>query len=401
VARLGEILLARGALETGRLAEALESQVIYGARLGTNLLEVGAVTEEALAQALGEQHGCSALWGDFAVEPRALALLSAERADRFDAVPLRIEGRHLSVLVADPRKLQNLDDLAFATGKAIRPVLVVESRLWENLQRHYGLIRPLRGVQALSARGRPPIATGAVEAPRADLMDEEAFAALYDPTGTVTPVPARPPPAQADAFRGALVSTEQVMAALQEQASRLAPPGADRALRITPSAGLEPPPLSFDEAVAALAGVADRDAIARIVLRCARSRLRRAVLLTVRGRHADGWEGLGEGITPQVVGRLRVPLDQPGILQTVVAGRAHFLGPLQKTPANVGLLRALGGGAPRNSFALPVLARGQVVNLLYADDGRGRLLDPAGVGELLILATHISRSYEVLLSRAR
>jgi hypothetical protein len=67
----------------------------------------------------------------------------------------------------------------------------------------------------------------------------------------------------------------------------------------------------------------------------------------------------------------------------------------------VRFLRALGGGAPRTSFAMPILARGRVVNVLYADNGRGQLVDGTGVGELLILATKIGQSYEVLLSRAR
>jgi hypothetical protein len=136
-------------------------------------------------------------------------------------------------------------------------------------------------------------------------------------------------------------------------------------------------------------------------LRYARSRFRRALLLTVHGRGADGWEGLGEGLTPQVVARVHVPIDQPGVVRTVVESRSHFLGPLPRTDANIALLRALAGGAPRSAFAMPILARGRVVNVLYADAGRGAYVDPDGVGELLILATKIAQSYDALLARAR
>jgi hypothetical protein len=248
-----------------------------------------------------------------------------------------------------------------------------------------------------------------------DLMDEAAFNALYEPAASELPPaataisrpepepePAPPSSEAADAFRRALVSTEEVMNALQVDAWRSMGPGSQRVRpELAPGAVPEVPPLSFDEAVRELAGVADRNAIARVVLRCARARLRRAVLLTVRDRFADGWEGLGEGLDWQVVARLRVPLDEPGLFRTVVTSRAHFLGPLQKTAANVRFLRALGGGAPRNAFALPILARGRVVNVLYADEGRGRLVDPDGIADLLILATRIAQSYDVLLSRAR
>jgi prepilin-type processing-associated H-X9-DG protein len=50
---------------------------------------------------------------------------------------------------------------------------------------------------------------------------------------------------------------------------------------------------------------------------------------------------------------------------------------------------------------MPILARGQVVNVLYADGGRGGHVNPDGVGELLILAAKIAQSYDALLARAR
>ncbi|HET9599290.1 MAG TPA: hypothetical protein VFP65_27200 [Anaeromyxobacteraceae bacterium] len=198
-----------------------------------------------------------------------------------------------------------------------------------------------------------------------------------------------------------LQSSDETLADLQKEATdAYALPGQKRISVVSRAPG-EVAALRFDEAVAALAGVADRGAIARIVLRYALSRFRRAVLLTVHGRGADGWEGMGEGLTPQTVARVHVPLGKPGVVQTVVESRSHVLGPLAKTEANIALLRGLGGGAPRTSFAMPVLARGQVVNVLYADDGRGRMVNPEGLGELLILAAKISQSYDLLLARAR
>ncbi|MBI5069563.1 MAG: general secretion pathway protein GspE [Deltaproteobacteria bacterium] len=411
MARLGEMLV-KGGICTGALVdEALEAQVIYGGRIGTNLLEIGAVKEEQLAQALSAQLGAPALWGDIGVSDDALALVRGDLAERLGIVPLRLEGKKLVVLTADPRDLRRLDELAFATGKDVKAVVVVESRLSEQLTRHYGMRRVERGVQVqpFRATARPHQEGPQVGGP--DLMDEADFAALYDrasstpvpgqaPTLTPPPLPGgRPAVTPPDAFRGALVTNDQVLAALQQEAEREADRGSI-AVRLTPVSA-EAPPLSFDEAAQALAGVSDRDAIARIVLRCALSRCRRALLLTVRGHRADGWEAMGEGLSPQTAAMVRVSLDHPGVFQTVARSRSHFLGPLQKTEANVRFLRALGGGAPKTSFAMPILARGRVVNVLYADDGRGRVLDSSGVGELLILATRISQSYDVLLSRAR
>jgi hypothetical protein len=46
-----------------------------------------------------------------------------------------------------------------------------------------------------------------------------------------------------------------------------------------------------------------------------------------------------------------------------------------------------------------VLAQGRVVNLFWADAGRGADVDADAVGDLLILATRISRSWDRLLAR--
>jgi hypothetical protein len=98
---------------------------------------------------------------------------------------------------------------------------------------------------------------------------------------------------------------------------------------------------------------------------------------------------------------MSLALGTPGVLETVVTTQAHFLGPLPKTDANIRLLKALGGGVPGNALVVPILALGRVVNLFYADSGKGAVVDSGDVGELLILATRIAKSYDTLLDRVR
>ena len=75
------------------------------------------------------------------------------------------------------------------------------------------------------------------------------------------------------------------------------------------------------------------------MLRYARSRFQRAVLLTVHRGVAHGWAGLGEGLGAEAVRHIHLPLGAPGIVDTVVSTRAHFLGPIPKTEANIRLLK--------------------------------------------------------------
>ena len=459
--------------------DALKNQIIFGGRLGTNLLEMQAVTEEALAKALGKQHALPFVFGPQTLDPAAVALLSPEIADRLDAVPFLLKDRRCAVVVVDPRNVTALDEIAFATGKSVHPIVAPEARVWALLRESYEIDRHLRGVEVdfahlrkmADARAVGTDETEVVAQPvAADLMDEGEFSALYEqaalqsapglapsaPPPAPPPAAAAPPPA-APAARApapppaappppARVARPPAPAAAPPPAMRAAPPPAppDEVIELTdlvvpeewtvqsaphvpqdvvaqvlaaltagpgrapPASPVarpaepEPTPLDFGEASRLLEGVGERDAIARTVLRYARSKFKRAVLLTVQRGKAHGWAGLGgEKLTPEAVRHIHLSLGLPGILDTVVSTQGHFLGPLPKTESNIRLLKSLGGGVPRNAFLVPILAMGRVVNVFYVDNGKGGTVDSGDVGELLILATRIAKSYDTLLARVR
>ncbi|MFO0584243.1 MAG: hypothetical protein U0229_18365 [Anaeromyxobacter sp.] len=508
--KLGEILVARGASTPAHVHEALQNQVIFGGRLGTNLLELEAVTEAALAEALHDRWGVPAVQGDdLEPDPDALALMTPDVADRWDAIPFAVEGRKLVLVAVAPSDFGMLDEVAFATDRNVVTMVAPEARVWALLKRHYGIDRQLRGIDVDFQPGTtirpPPRAEERAAASGGDLMDQAEFDSLYagvaGPSAGAPPLASRPavtppppaappkPPAAAMPPRAPAVAPPPRAPAPVAQPPRpvapaapppAPPPPPDEVIDLTelievepepappppappprpagprpmtratamalkavltggagparprppptmvlpaidpvtlkpveppaaaPAAPArqparapepEPTPLGFQEALAALAGVEDRDQIARTVLRHARSRFRRAVLLQVRRGAAWGWAGLGDGLAAPAVRRMKLGLGQPGVLDTVVRTRAHFLGPLGKTEANVRLLKQLGGGVPKSAILLPILAQGRVVNVLYADMGRGEQVDPAAVGDLLILATRIAQSWDRLLSR--
>ncbi len=451
--RLGEILVGMKACTPQQVREGLENQVIFGGRLGTNLLEIGHLDEETLARALGRRHQVPCLYGKLGLDPATLALLRADLVDRLEVVPYLVQDRKLALLVCDPNDLPALDEVAFATGKRVHPIVVPEARMWVLMRAFYGLDRQLRGIEVdfarpgepVAGRGKPEAGPSAPAPGEGELMGEEEFHSLYDrrlaeaeeraAEGRPAPggddfeiveltdvVPEAPPPLAPPA--GSLAPPvpageaaplpqftpppepwrAEVLAALLRDEGGRPPPGPafTPVPAQTPAVQVpepEPAPLDFPSATRALEGVEGRASIARTVLRYARSRFRRALLLTVQRGAVQGWEGLGEGLPRRAVRRIRVRLAAPGVLSTVVATRAHFLGPFPKTDENLRFLKALGGGVPRNAFVVPVLGLGRVVNLLYLDNGRGGTVDGAEVGELLILATKIAQSYEALISR--
>jgi hypothetical protein len=379
--RFGELLVERGDCARAAVEEALRAQAVFGGRLGTNLMEVGAISEERLAHALGDRHGTPALYGDLKPEPAALALITSDQADRWEVVPLRAAPRKLVLLTLDPGNVAILDEVAFSTGRKLHPFVVPEARLWRLLARLYGVFREERGI---NSQHRPP-GHRQVEAPSGpDLIGEDAFHALYGHVG-LTGVPTPPP------------FPSPLEAAPQAPPSPVTPEDLP-ILDLTDE--LEPSPLGFQESVRFLEGVKERGAIAQTVLRYARSRFKRAVLFTIQRGEARGWVGMGDGVMVEAVRRLRLSLAAEGVVATVVSTQGHFLGPLPRTQANVRLLKELGGGVPKSAFVIPILALGRVVNVLYIDNGRGELVDPDDLGELLILASRIAQGYDALARRA-
>jgi hypothetical protein len=413
--RIGETLIKAGQLTQEGLEEALDWQVLYGGRLGTNLLELKLVSEEHLARALGKQLACEIAWGELQSEPEVIPLVPKHVADRDEMVPWKMENRRLKILCAQIR-LEKMDELRHKIGRTCSPVVAPEFRIFQLLRANYGAVRQMRAldfgvVPADDRRRKKQKGTGAAAGPAPELIDESEFNDLYNRVvqgGSATTEPAR-----AAAPSSAPVETLPDDAILGEAMDDTWPPppifppavAQPQAFAQIPASWEEPEapappkpndsPLDFKEALKLLEGVTNRKAIAHIVLRAARSKAKRALLMQVQGEVALGWDALGEGIE-QAAQIVAIPLAAPSAFQLVVKTRSHFLGPLQKTPVNVRFLAQLGRKVPLSSMIVPILYRGRVSHLLYVDNGHKQQA-PTDVGEMLILSQRISQTVEKLV----
>jgi len=167
-----------------------------------------------------------------------------------------------------------------------------------------------------------------------------------------------------------------------------------------PAPALDDTPLSFAQASALLTTTSDRNAIAHTVLRCARSTAARALLLSVQGGIAVGWDGLGDGLGEGAARRVAVPLSGESVFSFVVQMRSHFLGPLRKTPANIRFLEQCGKRVPLSALVLPIVFDDRVSHLLYLDNGH-RQQAPTDIGEMLILAQRLGQTVSALVRRTQ
>jgi hypothetical protein len=198
-----------------------------------------------------------------------------------------------------------------------------------------------------------------------------------------------------------------VAAAPQAQA----PGGASRpAAKVKRPAGTvraaPPKPLTFAEAQAQLAKSSDREDVATTVLRFAVGKWRRCLLLSVQGSLVTGWHGMGRGVRDAAVRRIGVALREGNTFRLVRDTRSHYIGPVRRDTAMNVFYRLLGADKkpeppfPKTAVILPLLVRGKVVHLLYVDNGPEQLTTP-DVGELLILAQSVARSYEAMIRRRK
>src|ERR687892_190211 len=136
--RLGEILLREGLVTREQLAQALAEQKNTKHRLGYVLVKLGLVQELEITKVLARQYRMPAVdLSRFEVDPRILKLVPTDMAAKGVVLPLKREGRTLTVAMADPTDLSLLEDLKFITRFDLFPVLAGEFTLRTLIEKHY------------------------------------------------------------------------------------------------------------------------------------------------------------------------------------------------------------------------------------------------------------------------
>lgn len=140
--RIGEVLLDAGLITSEELAEALRIQAVNRQRsLGEILVEMGAVMARQVHIALAEKLGIPFIDARaFRVDPLALALLSADAATRYRALPLLQFGDSLVVAVESPLAMDFIQELRILTGKSIVPVIANPTDLRHRIAREYATL---------------------------------------------------------------------------------------------------------------------------------------------------------------------------------------------------------------------------------------------------------------------
>src|SRR5438045_2752349 len=120
---LGDTLLNAGLVTKQQLDEALAAQNRTGEKLGHVLVSLGYLSESDLQRSLCADAGIPYLAdAELQPDPAAIALISSELAHQHIALPLKVESRHLVLVMADPFDLLAIRALTRAAGRSVRVV---------------------------------------------------------------------------------------------------------------------------------------------------------------------------------------------------------------------------------------------------------------------------------------
>jgi len=136
--RIGDLLLKEGLITQDQLNKALQEQRHNGTRVGYNLVKLGYIKETDLTRMLARQHKMPAVdLTKFQVDPRIAKLIPAELALKHSVLPLKRDGRTLTVAMSDPATMSVLDDIKFITRLDIFPVIAGEFTLRNAIEKFY------------------------------------------------------------------------------------------------------------------------------------------------------------------------------------------------------------------------------------------------------------------------
>src|SRR5215210_7917991 len=122
--RIGELLVREGLISTEQLTKALQEARASQTRVGYQLVKLGFVQETELTKMLARQYRMPAVdLTRFEVDPKIIRLVPAEMATKSVVLPLKREGRTLTVAMDDPTDLGLLEDLKFITRFDLFPVI--------------------------------------------------------------------------------------------------------------------------------------------------------------------------------------------------------------------------------------------------------------------------------------
>ena len=136
--RLIELLVKENLLSEDQATKAVADQRRSGERLATVLTRLGFLSEDELLDFLSRKYGIPVInLGRVEVDPDILRRIRKEVVQKYQVFPVRKVGNTLTLALSDPTVVLAIDDVQFATGLHVIPVLAAESAIRAAIDHNY------------------------------------------------------------------------------------------------------------------------------------------------------------------------------------------------------------------------------------------------------------------------
>ena len=136
--RLLELLVKESLLTPDQAGKAVADQRRSGERLATVLTRLNFLSEDELLDFLSRKYGIPVInLGRVEADPDILRLVRKEIVQKYQVFPVRKVGNTLTLALSDPTVVLAIDDVQFATGLHVIPVLAAESAIRAAIDHNY------------------------------------------------------------------------------------------------------------------------------------------------------------------------------------------------------------------------------------------------------------------------
>ncbi len=140
--RIGDLLVAAGAITEEELQEALQSQKAEGGKLGAVLVKLNLISQELLNATLTQQLGIDYIeLKSCKLEEEVLRIIPENISMKHRVIPIEFDEMNpniLKVAMSDPMDIIAIDDLSIITGMQIEPLLTNDDEISEAIGKYYG-----------------------------------------------------------------------------------------------------------------------------------------------------------------------------------------------------------------------------------------------------------------------
>lgn len=150
--RIGDVLVAAGAITEEQLQEGLAKQKETGRKLGNALVDLGFISNDMLITVLTTQLGIDYIELKGAkIEDKVIHMVPESMVTKYQAIPIEVDPDNpniLKVAMADPMDIMAMDDIGLVTNLQVEPMLASEEGIKNATDKYYGSAQAMEAAEA-------------------------------------------------------------------------------------------------------------------------------------------------------------------------------------------------------------------------------------------------------------